>query len=268
MLKLFIDDAGTHAGSPVVVAGGLIGNETQWTVFDIMWKEALARPFEGAVPLKKWSSGDCMRGDGEFERYKQAEKDLTTRRFRDVITKSGVYSASNAIDGPAWNDLITTKFGDKISSAEAFALFGLIDRLVPWASQHREGPEIAVFYDMGRKDNPEIKKLAGLLQDAATARPGIKSFTFAKVIDTTPLQGADMVATESYWFAQDFLSGKKDPSRAHFRAYLEDNFGKGNGMILDRARIEIEAAGRNGDGSKITDPAVLRALTERLSKLS
>jgi hypothetical protein len=159
---------------------------------------------------------------------------------------------------------MTTRYGDKVSSAEGTALFKLIARIVPWARQHKDGPEIAIFYDMGRKDNPEIQRLAGLLQNAATAIPGIRSFAFAKVVEMTPLQGADMIATESFWFAQDFLGGKPEPSRAHFRAYLEENFHKGNGEILNRAGIESASAKLDAAGV-IRDPGDLQFLTELFS---
>jgi hypothetical protein len=265
MLKMFLDDSGTHRASPVVGVGGLIGNDAQWEQFDADWKAVLARPYPEAEPLKKWSSGDCMRGDGEFDSYGDAEKDLVTRRFRDVITNSGVFSASNMIDRVAWDEIITPRFGDKLASAEATALFALIDRIAPWARMQADGSQVAVYYDMGRKSNPWVQHLAGLLQNAATTLPGIASFEFLKVAEATPLQGADMIATESFWYAQDFLSGTTEPTRAHFRAYLEENFHKGNGMILNRDGVEKDAARRNPDGT-IKDEKVLRAWNARLNR--
>ncbi len=77
-----------------------------------------------------------------------------------------------------------------------------------------------------------------LLRDAATALPHIVSFAFLRVSQNTPLQGADMIATESFWHAKDVLKyGDNAPPRPHFQAYLKENFHKTNGEILDRQAL-------------------------------
>lgn len=256
MLKLYLDDSGTHDGSEVVGVGGLIGTEAQWEKFHEGWQAALNEPCEGREPVKSWSTHDCRWGYGEFETFKEAERDRAFYRFRAAITASGVFSASNMIDGAAWNEIMVPCFGDNVATAEATALFALIDRLRPWVSAHSEGPQVAVYYDAGRANKPEVHRLAELMQDTMTSIPEIASFGFLRVGEATPLQGADMIATESFWYARDFLRGETEPQRAHFRAYLRDNFHRGNGMILDRAGIERDAARRNPDGTlKAIDPA-------------
>lgn len=249
MLKLFLDDTGTHKEAPVVGVGGLIGTVAQWTEFDAGWKQVLREPCPGKPPLTKWSSFDCRWGRGEFISYNEAERDLTTFNFREIITKTGVFSASNMIDRVAWDETITARFGTRMASAEATALFALIDRLRSWARTHSEGPQMAIYYDAGRMNDGEIQRLVNLFGDAITAIPEIHTFTFSRVAETTPLQGADMIATESFWFAQEFLGGNPNPARAHFQSYLRDNPSRGNGMIMDRDAIEREAARRNPDGT-------------------
>ena len=238
MLKLYLDDSGTHADSPVVGVGGLIGTEAQWDWFDKAWKAILAEPFPDKPPLKVWSSYDCRWGKGEYADYNEAERDRLTFRFREVITNSGVYSASNMIDGIAWNQIAVSQFGDQIASAEGTALFNLLDRIRNWVSRHPEGPAMAIYYDAGRRHDPQINRLFVLLQDLLLQIPEVASFSFLKVADATPLQGADMIATESYWFARDFLKGETDAQRAHFKHYLANNFDRGNGVIMAREGIE------------------------------
>ena len=238
MLKLFIDDTGTHQDSAVVGVGGLIGNEAQWEKFNSDWQAILDAPMDGKPPLRKWHSYDARWGEGEFQGYNQAERDLITRRFRDVITGSGVCSFANMIDGAAWNEFLAPLGPELIATPEATALFALIDSAHKWASIQPDGPEIAVYYDSGRMNDKEVQNLSALLNDPALAYGKVLGVTFLPVLGNNPLQGADMLATEAYWYAKETI--KKGPQavpRAHFAAYLRENFERGNGMIMERESI-------------------------------
>jgi hypothetical protein len=67
--------------------------------------------------------------------------------------------------------------------------------------------------------------------------PRIVSINALAVADVYALQGADIVATENYWYAGDWLKlGDEAQPRAHLRHYLKHMFHEG--LILDRAAIE------------------------------
>jgi hypothetical protein len=248
MLKMYLDDTGTHDKSPVVGVGGLIGTQAQWTAFDTAWRALRDNPMDGKPPLSMWHSFDCRWGFDEFAGYNEAERNLITRKFRDIITTSGVVSASNMIDKVAWNELVVSKF-PSMASPETTCLFQAITRVLPWAAAQSEGPRIAVYYDIGRNGG-EPAKLAALLSDARTHIPQIFSFTFLPVEAATPLQGADMIATEAFWYAKDFMKlGDDAPMRAHFKDYLAKNYERGNGELLGREEILRDIARRNPDGT-------------------
>ena len=66
--------------------------------------------------------------------------------------------------------------------------------------------------------------------------PRIVSVNFLAVKDSLPLQGADIVATENYWYGIKVLrDGYGAQPRAHMRHYLENMFAEGH--LIDRARI-------------------------------
>jgi hypothetical protein len=67
-------------------------------------------------------------------------------------------------------------------------------------------------------------------------RPRIVSLNFAQVVDVLPLQGADIVATESYWHAIEWLKlGDAALPRAHLRHYTANTYYEAS--ILDREMI-------------------------------
>ena len=253
MLKMYLDDTGTQDGSPVVGVGGLIGTEAQWADFDARWRALLVEPVPGRTRITKWSSFDCRWGENEFDGYNEAERDLATARFRTVIIESGLISAANMVDNLAWTELVISSFGKRVPPAESVALFQVIDRLRPWAANQSDGPNIAIYYDAGRNKG-EIANLAALLTQATNPFPQIASFSFLPVARSTPLQGADMIATEAFWYSKEILKyGDDAPMRAHLKDYVARNFARGDGQLLDRAAIERDVARRNSDGTIRTE---------------
>jgi hypothetical protein len=73
MLGAFFDDSGTHAGSPVMTIGGVLGTEAQWDVFAAAWEALLKEPLPGKKPLKQFHLSPCRAGRDEFESYSSAE---------------------------------------------------------------------------------------------------------------------------------------------------------------------------------------------------
>ena len=238
MLKLYLDDTGTHEDSPIVGVGGFIGTEAQWAEFDGRWRAVLESPLPGKPTLSQWHSYDCRWGLKEFSGYSEPERDRVTCIFRDVITQSGLVSLTNFVDVSAWNEVLAELGPDKLATGETTALYRLLMRAVPFAAIQKDGPDIAVFYDLGRLADPEVGRFSSLLNDPTTAPPHILSLTFLRVADATPLQGADMIATETFWFVKEFQRhGGKAVPRPHFASYLRDNEKNGNGEFLDREAI-------------------------------
>jgi hypothetical protein len=205
MLQAYLDDSGTHTnGSHAVVIGGLIGAEPQWRTFDREWRAALKEPLSGKPPIKKWASADCWARSGEFGGYSIEDKNAAFDRFRAIIAASGVVSIAVAVDRVAWDELVTGGYRTTLTSAEAVCLTGVVDKACKYASTHPVGDKIAIYYDVGRQA-PELERIAGLYKSRISYNPQVVSFSFLKVADATPLQGADMCATESYWHVKDYI---------------------------------------------------------------
>jgi hypothetical protein len=249
MLKAYFDDSGTHHTAPVLSVGGLIGTESQWTAFDGAWKFALLEPLPGKPRIKQWATADCRSGDGEFEGYSQADRDAVTRRFRMIIAESGVVSLNSVIDVQAWTELVVNGGRTKMGSAEEFCVVSCVLNTLAYAYANPDGRQVAIYYDAGRqRKSGKLDKIRDIFLRRAFENTKVVSFTFGKVVDYTPLQGADLVATESYWLAQDWLkAGAAAQPRPHFKDFIERV--NGAGYILDRAAIEGELKNRNPDGS-------------------
>ncbi len=247
MLKAYFDDSGTHVGAPIVVVGGLIGTDAQWKGFDANWRARLKCPIEGKQPLKKFGMHDCQESIGDFKGYSRTESDFVMHEFRQIIKNSGIVGYSSAIDKVAWDELVTAERRQNMGPAENFCLTRCARNMLANAKDHFTEKTIRFTYDEGRKAilSNRIERFEwtrGLIDC-----PQVASFTYAKVRDLTPLQGADMLATESYWLLKKRRSNKTAEPRSHFQDYVKS--AKGFGDFMSREVLLKELAARYPDGT-------------------
>lgn len=248
MLKAYFDDSGTHAGSNVVVMGGLIGSITQWNAFEQEWRDKLAHPLLGKPALRKWSTADCRARVGEFRDYDHhgAERDAVTRDFRKIIIDSELIGIASAIDQTAWDELVVGPARGVLGTALEACFTHCIAQTALIASTHPEAKDdIAIVFDQGI-ETERLNRITRAYKSQLLDR-NLVSIAFADVGRILPLQAADMVATETYWYVHEWLN-KRDQAqgRAHFQHYLANM--RAQGMALGRAEIEADMKRRGPSG--------------------
>src|SRR5262245_38599133 len=60
VIRIYIDESGTHDGSPVVAVGAYAGRDETWPAFISEWDQA-------KHPIKVFHSADCAALKGEFK---------------------------------------------------------------------------------------------------------------------------------------------------------------------------------------------------------
>jgi hypothetical protein len=244
LIRAYFDDSGTHYDSEVVVMGGLIGTLSQWRGFEADWATKLASPAPRKPALKMFHLSHCSSKDGEFRSYSQAECDLVTHDFRRIIEKAELISTASAIDRGAWDELVVGRLRDVLGPALVPCFINCIDETISVASVHPEGRRVEIIFDQGIECE-RLRHIADLYT-RPLGNPWIASITFANVRNATPLQGADMSATETYWHAKQWLrEGDTAQARAHFQAYMRTI--RAEGLIMDRRAIEAEVQRRGSD---------------------
>src|SRR5688572_7961691 len=106
MLEFYLDDSGTHNGSRVLVWGGIVGFKDFVGDLESAWKKQLRHPCDNKPPIKAFHSSHLAAGDGEFEGYNQAERDITRYNFRKIILDAGLTVVSFGISVRDWDDII------------------------------------------------------------------------------------------------------------------------------------------------------------------
>ncbi|MGC2780894.1 MAG: DUF3800 domain-containing protein [Bradyrhizobium sp.] len=234
MLAAYFDDAGTHTTSRVVVWGGFMATADQWKVFDLAWRRKLARPLPGKKGLSKFGLADCRSRIKEFTDYSMAESDLLQNEFRQIIIDSKLVGLAYAVDRLEW---------DRLANAAAQAFFGDAETVVFSACFNgameradrvfTDVKMLSLHFDLGRKSK-KLDSIVDRVTKAHEGTPGAVNISFDPVKECTPLQAADMIATENYWHAGGILAGESNP-RPHFAHFLQR--GHTNGYILQEAEI-------------------------------
>ncbi len=234
MLGAFFDDSGTHAGSPVVAIGGLLGTEAQWDAFAPAWERKLALPLPGKPKLSQFHLSPCRAGKGEFRSYTRAESDLLTAECRRIILNTGLVTVAAAVNRAAWNELVTDDIATELGSPEELCFYKCVETVVNIIRLRKPGEKIMMVFDEGTK--AKLHWWTKVFLNQKEQYPELDTMLFAPVSKIVALQGADMIATETYQFAQAWL---KDRERAkenpHFSEFRYRDLSAG--LIFDRDEI-------------------------------
>jgi hypothetical protein len=241
MLCGYFDDSGTHDDSPVVTWGGFLGTENQWASLDRAWRAKLTRPLPGKPHLNKFALADCENRVNDFEAYSVGESDLLQNEFREIVCNAGLLGLAYAIDRPAWDRIIRGPARTHLGDAETACFYSCINGSIARAEELFKGEsELSLCFDIGRKSN-KFDRMLGRVMELYTGLPTL-SFHFASVSTVPALQAADIVATENYWHAQDYLKGGRRP-RPHLEHFLKRI--STEGYVLDSGEI-VRTAISNG----------------------
>jgi len=219
MLAAFFDDSGTHPDSPVVALGGLLGTEEQWNTFGTAWAALLDRPLPGKPPLKQFHLAPLRAKRGEFVGYSLAERDRVNHLFRHVILDIGLVTLAAAVDRVAWNKLVVGPMVEEVGRPEELCFVKCVDSVIATCRFRKPGQPLVIVFDEGVR--PQLEMWGRFYKSQREKYPEIAGIGFAAVPEVLPLQGADLIATETYQFAQEWLKNPENPkANPHFQDFI------------------------------------------------
>ena len=136
VLKVFMDESGTHEGSPVVTVSAYFGKPREWERFTKHWNRQKR-------PIRVFHAADCANLRGEFDGWGADERDAFVAKLLPVLpayTLGGIAVGINmkdfrdALDG---RDDLFAIFGSPYATCFQWVVQELID-LVDKRSGHQK----------------------------------------------------------------------------------------------------------------------------------
>jgi hypothetical protein len=219
MLGAFFDDSGTHADSSVVALGGLLGTEQQWDAFAQKWSVLLNRPLEGKERLPDFHLTHCRQRFGAFETWSLAERDRITYLFREVIFSVGLVTIAAAVNKIAWDALVVGVVEDELGSSPLELCFvKCIDFVIEIVRGNKPDEKVFVLMDQGTRR--ALEKWAIAYRAQPERYPEIEGIGLGPVKKEVGLQGADMIAYETYQYAIEWFKDRDNAKgNAHFQPF-------------------------------------------------
>ncbi len=93
MLKLFLDDSGTHVGSSVMSLGGFIARQDRWAMFEAEWAAALAD-----YGLEWFHITDFENRRGAFKSWSENKRINRLSRLLTIANRTAGASVGMSID--------------------------------------------------------------------------------------------------------------------------------------------------------------------------
>lgn len=216
LAEVYVDESGTHDGSPVLAVGGHIYFKNAASSFDQKWAEYLA-----SKGLPYFRMTDCAHRTGPFKGWSDDACDVVERELISMIrtrSEMGFVTTLNEAEfmqcGPKARE---------VGGAYSFSLRMCLSHVRAWIEKTKFKGQVAYFFEAGHKHQTQAN---GIMNDIF-ADPQLRdhfhyaAHAFADKKQVRPLQAADLLAWQFHTDGKRKRAGRRD-SRKDLIALVRD----------------------------------------------
>jgi hypothetical protein len=198
MIRIYIDETGTHDDSPVVAVGAYAGRLETWPAFIEDWSRAKA-------PINVFHSADCQALEGEFKGWTEKNRDALVARLLAVPARYELYGIAMGINlrdladavaadaDIADNPYLGAFFGVPYGMSLIWVLLNIIERTEDAGIRHEP---LALFHEQN-DFHADAMKAFEFVKSRRKRHVGPMTITFCGKDEFVPLQAADVLAYEA-----------------------------------------------------------------------
>jgi hypothetical protein len=194
LAETYIDESGSHGGSPLLCLAGYVFKRRQAREFTREWGKRLRRE-----RLPFWHTNPAMQGHGKppFEpedAWPDERRDKLQRALIKRVREQISFGFAVTVNEAEYNRLIVPN--SDLGSAYTFCLRMCLTSVYSWHQRSRFDGQVAYFFESGHASQGE----AGENMARVFATPNLRekfayaSHTFADKRRVAPLQAADLLA--------------------------------------------------------------------------
>ena len=251
-VAVYLDESGTHDGSPWCIVAGHIGAAADWGQFTDDWNAILNRPEFGGVVFH---AADMWAGHGAFEGWTRFKCFSLALHLARLLVKwsSRVYGLAVAIPVPDFNEIVAPTLPEGARAPYLSGLLLILFRILSVADRKFEASRVVCFADQ-KKDfewrGQELYKIVRSQLGGDGGRLG-EELNYRSKKSVVPLQAADFLAHSAFTDLKDLsVGGGGDPAtglvRAEIKLCLNRCFTE-RPQLIDRVILRALATGATSE---------------------
>jgi hypothetical protein len=205
----YIDDSGTHAGSPILCAGGFVfspGNADRFNVeMGRVFKRYKVDYIRMADLNRRWSESDA----GPYRHLRDDDREKLARAFIRTVKRRSASGFAATINETDYNRLIRPH--PDIGGAIGFLLLQCVFLINEWANRSDFRGRIAYFIEHGTRDRGDAETF--LKRRAFTNPEHVEKYRFAglgyvRKDDAPIVSTGDLMAWHWYKYHANRIAGR------------------------------------------------------------
>jgi Protein of unknown function (DUF3800) len=195
MFSAYFDESGTHAGSPLIVIGGVVSNDLQWRYFEAEWKDMLT---EFQIPYLHMRQ--FAHSIGPFGSWKGDEKRRQhfIQRLVGILRRRVSVGIGLALLLDAYQEVVTPQ--KAVYLGKPYVLCGrlCVKLTLDWAVERKYNESIRFVFESGARGAAELQQDLTRTKAGRTVKNEHRTDTFEFVGKKNfgALQAADFMAWE------------------------------------------------------------------------
>ncbi len=160
IIRGYFDDTGTHKGSSVTAAAGMVGAAHEWSALEVRWQKKLAD-----YGLSDFSAAKCAQGEPPFDHLKGTERDSLVRELANLISEHHLLPISAAVEIEPWENLRAMDtpegrlFFDRYPRPFLLCFDHCIQTAANWTKKVADGEPIALVFNEQKSDKTEMEEV-------------------------------------------------------------------------------------------------------------
>ena len=197
VIRIFMDESGTHQGSPAISIGAHMAKPKTWTAFTKKWNAV--KRYGGKSPIGVYHSSECEALRGEFQHWSEVERNQFVAKLLPIIAHHELYGLGFSIDLPSFQLALRDRPDlRRLFNDEPYILcFQLIlDDILSQVEKSNSNEALAFIHEENEYQGMAAAAFSSL-KSQRSRHKGPMSLTFASKDAFTPLQAADVLAFET-----------------------------------------------------------------------
>jgi hypothetical protein len=198
MLRVFMDESGTHDTSPVITVAAYTGRPSDWRKFTRDWNRM-------KDPIKVFHSTDCEALRGEFSGWTQESRNELVARLLPVIAKYELRGTAVGINITDFNNAVSNQvtLSHLFGSPYVVCFQAVVDNIMWQMQQFRMDNVPLAFIHEENDYQQQALEAFEFVKSMRTRHTAAMTITFAAKNEMVPLQAADVLAYETNKRARD-----------------------------------------------------------------